>query len=78
MLGRWLSPLYIRGQFSHSYTVQSKLFSANKTLNVQSSDVRSKVMGILNVTPDSFYDGGKFVNDGSVVKQVEKMLAERS
>jgi len=33
-------------------------------------------MGILNVTPDSFYDGGKFVNDGSVVKQVEKMLAE--
>jgi dihydropteroate synthase len=59
--------------------VQSKLFSANKTLNVQSKIVdlsTPKVMGILNVTPDSFYDGGKFVNDGSVVKQVEKMLAE--
>ena len=24
-----------------------------------------KVMGILNVTPDSFYDGGKFKNDKS-------------
>lgn len=59
--------------------MQSKLFSANKTLNVQSKIVdlsTPKVMGILNVTPDSFYDGGKFVNDGSVVKQVEKMLAE--
>ena len=59
--------------------MQSKLFSANKTLLVQGKIVdlsTPKVMGILNVTPDSFYDGGKFVNDGSVVKQVEKMLAE--
>lgn len=59
--------------------MQSKLFSANKTLNVQSKIIdlgTPKVMGILNVTPDSFYDGGKFVDEVSVVKQVEKMLAE--
>lgn len=35
-----------------------------------------KVMGILNVTPDSFYDGGKFANESSVLNQVEKMLAD--
>lgn len=33
-----------------------------------------KVMGILNITPNSFYDGGKFNSDLSILKQVEKML----
>lgn len=33
-----------------------------------------KVMGILNLTPDSFYDGGKYKNADEVVQQVEKML----
>ena len=33
-------------------------------------------MGILNVTPDSFYDGGKFNNDQNILLQVEKMLLE--
>lgn len=35
-----------------------------------------KVMGILNSTPNSFYDGGKYSNDISILNQVEKMLAE--
>lgn len=33
-----------------------------------------KIMGILNVTPDSFYDGGKFVEKNSIIQQAEKML----
>ena len=33
-----------------------------------------KVMGILNVTPDSFYDGGKYKNSKDILIQVEKML----
>lgn len=33
-----------------------------------------KVMGILNCTPDSFYDGGKFKSDSAFLNQVEKML----
>lgn len=37
-----------------------------------------KVMGILNVTPDSFYNGGHLQSDFEVLKQVEKMLAEGS
>lgn len=35
-----------------------------------------KVMGILNITPDSFYDGGKFKSDLDYLIQVEKMLRE--
>lgn len=35
-----------------------------------------KVMGILNLTPDSFYDGGKFKTENDVLKQVELMLFE--
>lgn len=33
-----------------------------------------KVMGIVNVTPDSFFDGGKLTNSEEIVGQVEKML----
>jgi dihydropteroate synthase len=35
-----------------------------------------KVMGILNVTPNSFYDGGKHTDEKSMLNQVGKMLAE--
>ncbi|KOP71398.1 dihydropteroate synthase [Lysinibacillus sp. FJAT-14745] len=34
------------------------------------------VMGILNVTPDSFSDGGKYYNVGAAVAQAKKMVAE--
>lgn len=33
-----------------------------------------KVMGILNVTPNSFFDGGKYKNDSEILSSVEKML----
>lgn len=35
-----------------------------------------KVMGILNVTPNSFFDGGKYKNEEEIISQVSKMLAE--
>ena len=35
-----------------------------------------KVMGILNLTPDSFYDGGKYSTPKTVLEQTEKMLKE--
>lgn len=34
------------------------------------------IMGILNVTPDSFYDGGRYTTVDSAVAQVEKMVEE--
>lgn len=35
-----------------------------------------KVMGILNITPDSFYDGGRFQDEKNILSQTEKMLKE--
>jgi dihydropteroate synthase len=59
--------------------VQSKLFSTNKTLNLQGKLVDlsvPKVMGILNVTPDSFYGGSRFAEPLAILRQVEKMITE--
>ena len=35
-----------------------------------------KVMGILNITPDSFFDGGKYKNDTDILVHVKKMLVD--
>ncbi|MCS7152304.1 MAG: dihydropteroate synthase, partial [Endomicrobia bacterium] len=35
-----------------------------------------KIIGILNITPDSFYDGGKYLNLDDALKQVEKLISE--
>ncbi len=35
-----------------------------------------KIMGILNLTPDSFYDGGTYKNENGVLRQTELMLHE--
>ncbi|MEH6453365.1 MAG: dihydropteroate synthase [Psychromonas sp.] len=48
------------------------LQSRNKTLDLKAP----KVMGILNVTPDSFSDGGRFVNIDSALKQAVKFVEQ--
>jgi len=35
-----------------------------------------KVMGVLNITPDSFFDGGKYNNEKAILTQTEKMLLD--
>lgn len=35
---------------------------------------KPKVMGILNVTPNSFFDGGRYSNDNEILLLVDKML----
>lgn len=37
---------------------------------------KPKIMGVMNVTPDSFYDGGKIKDDRALLAQAEKMLLE--
>ena len=37
---------------------------------------KPKVMGILNLTPNSFFDGGKYLEKAAIVTQVKKMLSE--
>jgi dihydropteroate synthase len=59
--------------------VQSKLFSVNKTLTIRSAlvDISSpRVMGILNVTPDSFFASSRYEAEANQLRQVEKMLSE--
>ena len=33
-----------------------------------------KIMGILNITPDSFYDGGRYNSDKKILNHIEKMI----
>ena len=37
---------------------------------------RPVIMGILNRTPDSFFDGGRFSDENALLTQVEKMIRE--
>lgn len=58
---------------------KDKVFSSKKTLNLRGKLMvldTPKVMGILNLTPDSFHDGGRYIQEDSIVQQVGKMLAE--
>lgn len=57
--------------------MQDTFFHKNHLLNCRGRllDVgRPVVMGILNLTPDSFYDGGKFTEEEAILKQVTYML----
>jgi len=53
----------------------------NKTKAIRCGDItmdfnKPKVMGVLNLSPDSFYDGGKYHQEKERARQVEKMLKE--
>lgn len=37
---------------------------------------RPWVMGILNVTPDSFYDGGKYVSEIKIIERIRQIVEE--
>lgn len=53
-------------QTPHSIRCQDKLLSLERPL----------VMGILNITPDSFFDGGRFNSIETAINQAQKMLQE--
>ena len=49
----------------------------NITCNGKLIDLTTpKIMGILNLTPNSFYDGGQHNNIDAALKQTEKMISE--
>lgn len=52
--------------FYKEYRIGGKIFKFNKPL----------LMGILNITPDSFSDGGKYFNRSSAVKKALEMVKE--
>jgi dihydropteroate synthase len=53
-------------------------FSVKQTINCGGTliDLRlPRVMGILNITPDSFYDGGKYLSEADALEHVGHMLS---
>ena len=58
---------------------KTNYFYPNKTLRLGGNllDLSTpKVMGILNLTPDSFFDGGKFDSVDAALMQADKMISE--
>jgi len=52
-------------------------FSYNRSLNFRGKlmDITGpRVMGILNITPDSFYDGGRYCNNSGIIDHVTFMV----
>ncbi len=61
--------LKIRGMPVKPYKLRWKNFSLDL-------GIRTRIMGIVNVTPDSFSDGGQFFDTSRAVALAEKMAAE--
>lgn len=53
-----------------------EFFKMNALMTKFFSEERPYIMGILNVTPDSFSDGGLFFNKEPAIHHVNKMIAE--
>ncbi len=54
-------------------------FSRNLSINCRGKlmDLNEpRVMGILNVTPDSFYDGGKYTDKESIAGRIDQIVGE--
>jgi dihydropteroate synthase len=47
-----------------------------QTSRFQIDLTQPKIMGIVNVTPDSFADGGKYATSGSAIRHAEKLLKD--
>ena len=56
--------------------MQSNMQCGRYDLPLPAGDRRPLVMGILNVTPDSFSDGGQFHNLDSALSHAEQMIAD--
>jgi len=52
---------------------KEKIFSTKNTIL---HSYNPMVMGILNITPDSFYDGGKYTETKKILQQAKKILQQ--
>ncbi len=50
----------------YKWEIGSRIISFNKPI----------IMGILNITPDSFYDGGKWEDEKAILERVKEMVEE--
>ena len=60
-------------------TTASKFLKRKSTINLDGKIIdlsQPVVMGILNVTPDSFFDGGKYKTEKKILKRAEEILEQ--
>lgn len=60
-------------------TSKNTFFSKKTSLNCRGKLIDlsvPKIMGILNVTPDSFYDGGRYTTAGAIKERADRLLSE--
>jgi len=60
-------------------TTATKFLKRKNTINLNGHIIdlsNPVVMGILNVTPDSFFDGGRYTTDKKVMKRAEEILEQ--
>ncbi len=58
---------------------KNTVFQQKSTLNVRDKLLdlsKPKIMGVLNLTPDSFYDGGRNNNINNALQKTEQLLSE--
>jgi dihydropteroate synthase len=58
---------------------ESEVYTKKKTINLGGRLIcidKPMVMGIVNVTPDSFYDGGKYNREKALIERVTKIVEE--
>jgi dihydropteroate synthase len=58
---------------SHRPRLPTELDFSGKKLNLSS---RTHIMGVLNVTPDSFSDGGEFLDPSKALARAEKLIED--
>lgn len=65
---------------NQTWTLRGRSFSAPATQNAAGAlcpqEAPWAIWGIVNVTPDSFYDGGRWVDPGKALSRAQKLLEE--
>ena len=54
-------------------------FSKKSTIRIRGKIIELSdpgIMGVLNVTPDSFYDGGRYTSEQLIIERVRQMITE--
>jgi dihydropteroate synthase len=74
MLATW--PCSAKARFSLLRADERTRFQERRDAFLKTVRTRKTIMGILNVTPDSFSDGGRFTSRDRAVEQAKKLIAD--
>jgi dihydropteroate synthase len=68
--------IYLKRGFGPVFHGHSKMMRTWQTTRFEIDLAKPKIMGIVNVTPDSFSDGGRYVNAADALRQCERLIGE--